>query len=231
MEAIILAGGLGKRLKDVVTDVPKPMALVAGKPFLEYLLHYLIVQGITTVVLSVGYKYELIQQYFGNNFKGVNLLYSIEKQPLGTGGAIKKSLQLIHQKNVFIVNGDTYFNIDLTKFLDHHQNSQAQITIALKPMNNFDRYGVVKMVADRVIGFEEKGLRQFGLINAGVYIACANMFDGFEFPDKFSFEIDFLSAYVQSIFAGGFVSDAYFIDIGIPEDYSRANLELSIIVQ
>src|SRR5258706_8386355 len=137
--AIILAGGFGTRLQSVVKDLPKPMAPVAGKPFLEYLLQYLSVQGIEKSILSVGYKWETIKNYFGDSFGEMKLEYSVEKEPLGTGGAILKAVQSFNEKEFFILNGDSFFSISLPELNTRHNNKNANLSIALRSMTNFDR--------------------------------------------------------------------------------------------
>ena len=143
MEAIILAGGLGTRLSHIVKDVPKPMAPVAGRPFLEYILDYLIENDIKRVILATGYKHEIIEQHFGNLYKNIEIIYSVENEPLFTGGAIKKALSKCKENNVFIINGDTYFNVDLKEMKKFHIESNSEITIATKLMYDFERYGTV----------------------------------------------------------------------------------------
>lgn len=227
MEAIILAGGLGTRLQSVVSDVPKPMAPVAGKPFLSYLLEYLSRYQIHSVVLSTGYKHHAIEKFFGQSYKNISIKYSIELSPLGTGGAIRKALQMVHEENVLVLNGDTLFNVNINEFIRYHQSSCSDITLALKYLENFDRYGTVLLNDnDEVIGFEEKQCRTKGYINGGVYLINKNLFEKFELPYKFSFESDFLEKYVENLNIRGYTSSGYFIDIGIPIDYERAQKEM-----
>ncbi len=222
-EAIVLAGGLGTRLRKVVKDVPKPMADINGKPFLEYLLAFLAKQGIEKVILSVGYKYEIIKNYFGNSFLDMELLYSIENEPLGTGGGIRKSLFLVDSKVFFVVNGDTFFDVDLKKLFLFHKKKNSVLSVALKPMKSFDRYGSVKLDENkRIIDFEEKKYYVSGLINGGIYLLNKNFFMSFNLREKFSFEKDFLEKYYTMYDFYGLSFDDYFIDIGIPEDYERA---------
>ena len=129
LEAIVLAGGLGTRLKSVVSNVPKPMAPIGDKPFLEYILKYLKKNGITRAILSVGYKSEIIEEYFGNNFEGIDLVYSVEKEPLGTGGAIKKAMSKVKSNQVYIINGDTFFDINLKSLI---LEDNSKIILSLK---------------------------------------------------------------------------------------------------
>lgn len=215
MEAIVLAGGFGTRLQSVVSDVAKPMAKICGKPFVAYLIEYLSRFNVTRVVLCVGYKKESIQDYFQANYKGIEIVYSVEERALGTGGAIKKALPMVEAKKVFVCNGDTFFDVDLNAFL--HAMRDTKIALALKPMQNFQRYGSVVVEAGRVVSFKEKEFTKQGLINGGIYLLQRDVFQDIT-EEIFSFEI-FLQVQKN---IGGFVSDGYFIDIGIPEDYKKA---------
>lgn len=226
MEAIILAGGKGTRLQTVVADIPKPMAPIGDKPFLEYLIEYLARYGIGRIILSTGYKHDAITNYFGNKFRGIEICYSYEKEPLGTGGGIKKALEQALNDHVLILNGDTFFNIDLKLLLETHLSEGAVLTLSLKHMVQFDRYGTILTNGKKVVGFSEKKYQASGYINGGVYLANRRLFDGLPLPEKFSFEIDFMERYVKQLCFGAFVSDGYFIDIGIPRDYFIAQKEL-----
>ncbi|MBX2078199.1 nucleotidyltransferase family protein [Campylobacter peloridis] len=223
MQAIVLAGGLGTRLKSVVQDLPKPMAPINGKPFLTFVLEYLKKQGITEVILSVSYKYELIQEYFKKEFKGMKIRYNVEKELLGTGGAIKDALKLI-QNQAYVLNGDTIFDIDLKKLV----LNDSKICIALKQMQNFDRYGTVNVDDQGIItSFEEKIFKKLGLINGGVYLLKKDIFDEFDLEKKFSFE-EFLQKKYKILKIQAKIFDDYFIDIGIPQDYERIKIENNI---
>ncbi|EAK0804589.1 D-glycero-D-manno-heptose 1-phosphate guanosyltransferase [Campylobacter lari] len=216
MQAIVLAGGLGTRLKSVVQDLPKPMAPINGKPFLAFVLEYLKKQGITEVILSVSYKYELIQEYFKEKFEGMKIHYNIEKELLGTGGAIKDALKLI-QNQAYILNGDTIFDIDLKKLV----LNDSKICIALKQMQNFDRYGTVNVDDQGIVtSFEEKIFKKQGLINGGIYLLKKDIFDEFDPEKKFSFE-EFLQENFELLKIQTQIFDDYFIDIGVPEDYKK----------
>lgn len=229
MEAIILAGGMGTRLQSVVSDVPKPMADINGKPFLEYLLKYLSNSGITRAVLSVGYKSNIIAGHFGSRYANIEIVYAIENEPLGTGGALVQSLKHVNDSDVFLLNGDTFFAVDLLQFCQIHQHQQNDVTLVLKPMENFDRYGVVELAEGRVKGFKEKRFTERGLINGGVYLLKTSILNIQQLPKKFSFETDFLEKELQDLQVGAHISDAFFIDIGIPEDYEKAKLNFKTI--
>ncbi|ECB9849186.1 D-glycero-D-manno-heptose 1-phosphate guanosyltransferase [Campylobacter jejuni] len=214
MQAIVLAGGLGTRLRSVVQDLPKPMAPINGKPFLAFVLEHLKKQGITEIILSVSYKYELIQEYFKDEFHGMKIHYNIEKELLGTGGAIKDALKLV-KNEVYVVNGDTFFDIDLKKLV----LNGSKICIALKQMQNFDRYGTVNVDEQGIVtSFEEKVFKKQGLINGGIYLLKKDIFDKFDLEKKFSFE-EFLQENYIKLKARAEIFDDYFIDIGVPEDY------------
>ncbi len=230
-ECIILAGGLGTRLRSIISGIPKCMAPVAGKPFLAYLLGYLQKQGLENFIFAVGYKVEVIEEYLHREFSTISYQLSIEHEPLGTGGAIKLACSKITQKNVLVLNGDTFFAIDVIKLAAFHNRCGADCTLSLKPMQNFDRYGVVEINKDYSIGsFNEKQFYETGLINGGVYALDAEKFTKESLPEKFSFE-DYLEKKVNSTNDTkkrmyGVVQDEYFIDIGIPDDYERAQIEL-----
>lgn len=223
MEAIVLAGGLGTRLRSVVTDLPKPMAPIEHKPFLEYIFKYLKKNGIKRVILSVGYKWETIKEYFGNSFEGIEIIYSVEDEPLGTGGAIKKAISQVLKDKVYIVNGDTFFDIDLKK-LTLRENSK--LILSLKHMQNFDRYGCVETDENSyVISFTEKGYRKAGNVNGGIYLVSSDIFDCFNLENIFSFE-EFMQNNFLSLKITSRIFENYFIDIGIPEDYASAQTEI-----
>ena len=226
MEVIILAGGLGTRLRSVVSEVPKCMAPVAGKPFLWYILMYLAHFDVSRVVLSVGYLREVILEWI-NEVKETfpfEFDFAIEDKPLGTGGGIRLAMQHIHGQKAVILNGDTFFDVDLNSLLlSHNSNPWAKITLALKPMRDFDRYGTVDLGQNgHILCFNEKQPCKKGVINGGVYILTKDQGLYFGLPDRFSFETQVLQKHCgPSGCLQGIVYDDYFIDIGIPQDYNR----------
>ncbi|MFZ9846642.1 MAG: nucleotidyltransferase family protein [Flavobacteriales bacterium] len=224
-EAIILAGGFGTRLQTVVADVPKPMAPVNGKPFLQYILDYCIQQGINSVVLSTGYKHEVIFNFFGSQYNSIQIQYARENEPLGTGGAIQFALQKCTQEHVVVLNGDTFFNVDLQKLEDEHQKAHSEFSIAAKKMYNFDRYGIIQTDQNRISAFEEKRAVNEGIINAGVYIIHRKKFLALQLPQKFSMEKDYMEKFFASKPFYAFEFSGYFIDIGIPEDYEKLQID------
>ncbi|MBI1192380.1 MAG: NTP transferase domain-containing protein, partial [Bacteroidetes bacterium] len=194
-EAVVLAGGFGTRLRSVVADLPKPMAPVRGRPFLAYVLDELLNQGIMRVVLAVGYKAEAIRDYFGDNYNGLELVYSVEEEPLGTGGGIRQAVGLCHAESVFVLNGDTYFRVSFEHLFNRFAASDSLLTIALKQMRDFDRYGTVLVNDAGVItGFREKRPMALGLINGGVYLMRTSLFALKPLPERFSFEQEILEA-------------------------------------
>lgn len=225
-EAVILAGGLGTRLRGVIDDLPKSMAPVNDRPFLVYILDQLSRHRITKAVLAVGYRHEDIRAFFGNRYKEIDLVYSIENEPLGTGGAIMKAAELVKNDSFLVLNGDTLFNIDLEDFRKTFKYSNASLSVALKPMTDFERYGSVVIEDKRIISFDEKKFCAEGLINGGIYILRKEWIAKNAPSSKFSFEKDIMEKRVASDIITGYVSNAYFIDIGIPEDYERAMREL-----
>lgn len=226
IECIVLAGGLGTRLRSVVSDLPKCMAPVAGKPFLSHLIDQLLNSGVTKFIFALGYMHEVIENFLENEYPGLSYKTVIENEPLGTGGAIQLACNKSEANVVLVVNGDTMFKCDLVELIQFHTQQNALCTLALKPMHNFDRYGVVDINKEGFIqAFREKQFYHKGLINGGVYIINRNKWLVLGFPDQFSFEKDFLEKYVQSEKMCGLVQDVYFIDIGIPEDFEKANLD------
>lgn len=223
-EAIVLAGGFGTRLRQVVSDVPKPMAPMddKGAPFLAFVLKQLAGQGIKTVILSVGYMADVIQRYFGDSYAGMKLLYSVEDEPLGTGGAVKKALTMCSADIVFVLNGDTYFDVNFLEMAQKHHESGADFTLASREMIDFDRYGALSLTADdRVTSFGEKQYCAHGYINGGIYCMRKDIFADVE-QMAFSLEKDFLEKKVDELYIVSYKENGFFIDIGIPEDYRRA---------
>lgn len=226
-EAIILAGGLGTRLRSAVPDLPKCMAPVNGKPFIAYVINHFQQQGIEKFIFSLGYKHELVVDYLNAAYPMLAMQYAIEQEPLGTGGAIQLACKKATEKTVLVLNGDTLFNIQLQKLVAFHHMCGAHCTLSLKPMKNFERYGVVELNKDYSIkSFKEKQFYKEGLINGGVYALHAEKFLDEKLPAVFSFEKDYLEKKFTERRMYGVVQDEYFIDIGIPEDFERANAEL-----
>lgn len=222
MECIILAGGIGTGLSDVVPDMPNCMAPIAGKPFLYYLLNTLDGVGFDHIILSLGYKHEEIQQWLSSLIIDAKISVVVEQKPLGTGGAVKFALQQAKEEDVFVLNGDTFLTLDYAQMMQQHIRSNAQATIALKKMNNFSRYGEVGLDKknNQITYFAEKQYCDRGFISAGVYII--NKTELSQLMDEFSLEKDYFENIVYTGYLSGFVSDGYFIDIGVADDYAMA---------
>lgn len=227
MHAVVLAGGRGSRLGDLTLDVPKPMITVAGRPFLAFVLDRLVDAGVSLITLSVGYKAQVIRAHFGTNYRGTRLCYAVEEEPLGTGGAAAFALQGATDEPALVLNGDTLLQVDLAAVFDWYHREPARVAMVLREMDDVSRYGAVSVTDDRVTGFLEKGREGPGLINAGVYLVQPSVFGTFDLPRIFSFETDLLQRYCQALRPRAFVTNAWFIDIGIPADLERARRELA----
>jgi D-glycero-alpha-D-manno-heptose 1-phosphate guanylyltransferase len=219
MKAIILAGGFGTRLKEISKDTPKPMMDINGRPFLEYLFDYLISSGIAEVILSLHHQPEKFIEHFGENYKNLKISYAIEKEPLGTGGAILNAMKNADEGNYFVLNGDCFQEINYHNL--YQKFSNKNITITLREIDNTTRFGRVEVDAQKITSFKEKGIGGKGLINAGCYLINSKWFKSLNLPEKFSFENDFLIKYLQRINFNYYIAEGYFIDIGVPEDYFR----------
>jgi len=234
MEAIVLAGGLGSRLGHLTKHTPKPMLPIRGIPFLRRLLVHLKKNGFAKVILAVSYKRQVIESYFssstGDNLPNID--FSIENEPLGTGGAIANALTLTSSNNVFVINGDSFLHLDYKKIYDFHILKMSDITIASCLISSAGRYGILVVNKDsRVVGFQEKGSVNQGVINGGVYILnVEKMRKKVTSITKkaFSFEEEVLSNSSLLLNTYAFKAEGYFLDIGVPGDYDRAQKELFI---
>ena len=227
MQAILLCGGMGTRLRSVVSDRPKPMADICGKPFLQYLLEMLRDKGITEVIFALGYMGEMIEEYFqdGSAF-GLMISYSYEEEPLGTGGAIRNALPKILEEEVLVLNADTYFPMDYQGLLCFHQENDGDFSLATRGVPDISRYGAVRRdAAGRILAWNEKledgGQPLAGEINGGIYVMKKSLIA--EIPEgKQSLEQDCIPKWLSEgkrIF--GLPFDGYFMDIGIPKDYQQ----------
>ena len=223
MKAIILAGGAGTRLRSHVQDLPKPMVPIAGRPFLEYLIERLVQGGVTDLILSVGHCADAITSHFGAAWGGAAISYAVETEPLGTGGAVAYAARCCTDNYILVVNGDSYLAID---FADLAAWAEAKLTLTtgmvLRRVEDVSRYGAVLFDSGRVCGFAEKGKTGPGLINAGVYLLNPGVFSRFGLSGQFSLEADLLQAHIGELRPRAYLTDGFFIDIGIPEDYIRA---------
>ena len=223
--AIILAGGMGTRLKTIISDLPKPMAPIMNVPFLTYQLNYLKHFGIKKVIFSVGYLSEKIIGHYNQSFENISIEYSIEKNPLGTGGGIRMAMSNLNEDLVLILNGDSFFDLDLEQFYNLHLEQKSEFSLALRYVNNSERYGNIEFnSSNQITSFIEKNqLNQSGYINAGVYILSKKLYLQNTKPNiNFSIEKDFFEKQLNQLIIKGFEFKDYFIDIGIPEDYLKA---------
>lgn len=221
MHAIILAGGLGTRLQPVVSDVPKPMAPVGGRPFLEILLCNLERLGFDQVTMSVGHLSHLIVNHFGSKFGGMQLTYAVESTPLGTGGAVVLAKRECADRHVFVLNGDTYLDFDARAVEALWRRKGNPVVMACQ-VEDTARYGRLLVEGDRVRGFSEKGATGPGLINAGAYLLDLRDLAAWPEGVKFSLEQDYLVPAVTTREINCYTHTQNFIDIGIPDDYLRA---------
>jgi len=223
IQTIILAGGLGTRLRSVVEDRPKVMAMVHGQPFLAYLLNQLVTAGVDEVVISTGYLSEKIRDIFRDKYRSLRIIYSEESAPLGTAGALRLAWPLIHSDLVLVMNGDSYCDVSLEEFWFEHQRRGARASMLLTETSDTQRFGRVDLGDDGVVvAFREKsGEARAGIINAGIYLFQNRLIAELEPDTVLSLEMDVLPKLIgQGLF--GFVSEGKFLDIGTPEDYASA---------
>lgn len=226
MEAIVLAGGPGTRLRAIVPDLPKPMAPISGRPFLEILLTMLSRKGFGRVVLSLGHMFTTVVEYFGDQFAGMELVYEIERLPLGTGGAVRRAMSHCDSDHAFVLNGDTYLDLEAGEIEAQWQRQRCPILVA-REVPDTSRYGRLSVVNGFVVGFTEKGRGGRGLINAGCYVFPRDIVDRLPEMESFSLETDFLAKNAGVLALQMFISRGRFIDIGVPEDYLRAQQDLA----
>ncbi len=229
-EVIILAGGFGTRLKSVVNDKPKCLAEVNEKPFISYLIDSLLNFNYNKFIFSLGYLKDNVIEYIQINYPNLNVVFSVEDKPLLTGGAIRLALDYVESDSVLILNADTYLGVDLDCLYHYHNKKISDITIALKPMHDFDRYGSVKFDnQNKIYSFDEKTHKDFGYINCGYIYLRKEILLKYLINTPFSFEKDFIKENMNQICINAFIDDSYFIDIGIPEDYLKANIDFKKI--
>jgi D-glycero-alpha-D-manno-heptose 1-phosphate guanylyltransferase len=224
LECVVLAGGLGSRLRDVVNDVPKVLAPINGKAFLYYLFKYLEGQNVSRVILALGYRSEQVEIWLKENDFKFEIILSIEKEPLGTGGALKQAIKLCHDDNIVFLNGDTYFDIDLKKlYLKSVETLGCWASLAILRVKEPHRYGTVSCDSGyRIIEFKEKSIVKEGLINGGIGVLNREFFLNNMPLEKFSLEKDFFEKFVSKGDIFGIEFNSYFIDIGVPADYEKA---------
>ncbi|MDX1975117.1 MAG: sugar phosphate nucleotidyltransferase [Rickettsiales bacterium] len=227
MQAIILAGGMGTRLKGVVDDVPKPLASVSDRPFLAWLLEYMASQGVTEAMLCLHHKAEQIHDYLGDTAHGIQLRYSMEQTPLGTGGALRQAMQQLKPTQpVFALNGDSLVQLDYRQMMAHHKHQARPLTLAAQFVDDCSRYSELTKHYAYISEYKVLGRREPGLASVGFYVLSPDLFEGHELPGVFSFERDFLAPHTPTLKPAMYDEVRYFIDIGVPQDYARANIEI-----
>lgn len=231
-QAIILCGGLGTRLREIVQDRPKPLALINERPFLDYLLHFLDkTQLIDRVVLAIAYKAELIKDYYQNHPYSFKIDFSIEKELKGTGGGIIQAMNIIDDEEFLVFNGDSLVTFNFGCFIEYVKQNATRLGMVITKVENVGRYGSICFDEQGcIISFSEKSADQkgSGYINAGVYYLTKEVFSNYQFGKAYSFERDILPSLIhKGIF--GFKSDGFFIDIGTPESFKRAQEIMNFI--
>ena len=229
--AIILAGGLGTRLRPVFSDRPKVLAEILGRPFLTYLLDQLSGAGFQHVILCTGYMGDKVQEVYGDTYQFLHLLYSQEDEPLDTGGALRLALPLLKSDPVLVLNGDSYIHADLHSYVNWFFQKARSASLLLTNVSDTGRYGMVKLGKDEsIIAFEEKGLANgAGWINAGVYLLRKSVLRLIPPGEPFSLEREFFSSLVgKGLF--GYQCKGSFIDIGTPKSYAAAEKFFSDII-
>jgi D-glycero-alpha-D-manno-heptose 1-phosphate guanylyltransferase len=227
-DCVVLCGGLGKRLRALVTDNNKTMALVNKRPFLDLILAHIKQQGGQRVILCTGYKADKVEEYYRHNNQGLDIVFSREDEPLGTGGAIKKAVDLVHSDVFFAMNGDSHCPLNYAHMLADYKEKNAQALIAVSKVEDSNDYGGVAMAESRrIVRFEEKRKdRPAPYVNAGVYCLSRQIFEAVPMPERFSIEYDFFPKLIHHDFYG-YIHQQSFWDIGTPERYQKALDELT----
>ncbi len=230
IDSAILTGGLGTRLRSVVADRPKPLAEVQDRPFVVHLLDQLAAFSLPQTVLCTGYLGEMVESCLGKSYRNLTLVYSHEPIPLGTAGALRLALPLVHTQQVLVLNGDSYCEIDLPKLISSHREEKALITIAVTSVADTSRYGTVLLNnRGEIVSFREKGRKEgAGLINAGIYVLDRTILENLPARKQLSLERDIFPQYLGSSLKG-FRAGGFFIDIGSPGDYQRAQKQMPTI--
>ncbi len=223
INAVVLVGGMGTRLRSVVSDRPKVMAEVGGRPFLTYLLDQLRSAGFSKVILCCGYMAEGVSEYFGDSYGSLRIIYSNEDHPLGTGGALRLALPYVTSEVVLVMNGDSYVDADLGEFIKWFNEKRCQAALILTTADDTSRYGKIQINADETIErFNEKCDNSgSGWINAGVYLIRRSSITSIPDGRVFSLERDFFPVLAGKELAG-FRFYGRFIDIGTPQSYELA---------
>ena len=229
IDVMILCGGMGVRLRSVVSDRPKSMAEINGKPFLHYLLKQISNNGFKRVILCVGYKADLIENYFKDKYLKLEIVYSKETEPLGTGGAVKLALPYAQSEYMMIMNGDSYINANLGRFVENSMSSKREASILITEVKNVARFGrIIFDDGHRILSFEEKGqYNGEGYINSGIYLLKQNILREIPSNIKYSLEMELFPQLVKKRELSASLLNGKFIDIGTPESYKKAEKNYS----
>jgi D-glycero-alpha-D-manno-heptose 1-phosphate guanylyltransferase len=224
--AIILAGGLGTRLREEVPDVPKPMAPINGRPFLEYLMDYWISQGVERFILSIGYKSQIISEHFGGCYKSSAVCYAIEESPLGTGGGLLLALEQVTSNKVLLLNGDTFFAVPFLTLDQFYHDSSADCAFSLFEAQQAGRFmGIDVNAKGKILSLSANDQKIGRLANGGVYLINPEKIKklNLESGIKISLEDDVFACMMRaSSHLFGVAFQNRFIDIGVPTDYRRS---------
>jgi D-glycero-alpha-D-manno-heptose 1-phosphate guanylyltransferase len=217
---------LGTRLRPALGALPKPLAPIDGRPFLAWLLDLLAAEGVTRFILSVGYGAERIESEIGARYRETEVVYVREQEPLGTGGATRVALAAATHDPVWILNGDTYVELDLEAAREAHQERGVRLSMGIRWCEDCARFGRVEVEQGIARRFEEKGRSIPGWINAGIYLMNRSLLSAYSLPERFSLETDWLVPHCSSIEPRVMEATGYFVDIGVPESYREACREL-----
>jgi D-glycero-alpha-D-manno-heptose 1-phosphate guanylyltransferase len=230
LKAIVLCGGRGTRLGNLTTTTPKPILIVAGRPFLYYVLDQILLAPIDEIILAVGFEWQKIRELIGDSWNGVPISYSIEREALGTGGAIKLAMHGANLQEALVFNGDTLLKINPDELRIFSESVSADVGVGLSVVAEGSRFGSVSVNdLGRIMDFNEKTVKGLSIINAGVYCIRNSVLD-YVNSEKFSFENDFLIPFHRELLIYGMSTDTYFIDMGIPQDFERAQIELKGLI-
>jgi NDP-sugar pyrophosphorylase family protein len=223
VQAVILAGGLGTRLRPAVADLPKVLAPVLGRPWVLFLLDQLAGAGLRHVVLLTGYKAGQVRDEIGDHYRGMHLTYSTEPTPLGTAGAVRAALPFLTGDAILLMNGDSYCGVNLDALRAFHCRRNADISMVLAQVSDASRFGTVRMDTDeRVIGFDEKTQSGSGWINAGIYFLAKPLIEKIAPHRPVSLEKEMFPRWIGRTAFYAFRTDGPFLDIGTPEWYAQA---------
>ncbi len=233
LTAIILAGGLGTRLRPVVSDKPKVLASIRGRPFIELLLEQIAAASITRAILGIGYLANQVQEHLGPKFQNLDIDYSVETKPLGTAGALRLAIDRAEGETVLVLNGDSFCDISVSAFIAWHINKQARCSIALARVSDISRYGAVMLDSEEnIAGFSEKGASSGeGLVNAGIYLIHRSIIEPLPIGQEMSLEREVFPTLLGRGFCGWRTPHSLFLDIGTPESYQQAQTVLPSLSQ